>query len=30
MNQSLVRMPQRFVVRDGPHSDQLSCAPPHT
>jgi hypothetical protein len=30
MNQSLVRIPQRLTVRDGPHIDQLSCAPPQT
>ena len=30
MNQSLVRMPQRFIERDGPQYDQLSCVPPQT
>jgi hypothetical protein len=28
--QSLVRMPARFTVRDGPQMDPLSCAPPQT
>jgi hypothetical protein len=30
MYQSLVRTPQRFSERDGPHIDQLSCVPPQT
>jgi hypothetical protein len=28
--QSLVRMPTRFLVREGPQIVPLSCAPPHT
>ena len=29
-NQSLVRIPTEFAVRDGPHMELLSWAPPHT
>src|SRR4051812_36201541 len=28
--QSLVRIPTRLRVREGPQTDPLSCAPPHT